>query len=457
MIHKMQLSSIAQSLDGKLHGNDASFERVCTDTRTLQKGDLYIALVGENFNGNHFVESAAANGACAAIVSELSEHSLPQLEVVDTTKALGGLAKLNRLASAARVAAITGSQGKTSVKEMLGKIMSCVDTTLVTQGNFNNHIGVPLTLMDLAQEHEFAVIELGASGPGEIAYTVDMVKPDVCVITNAAETHVEGFGSLQGVVETKGEIIDGVQEDGVVVLNASDANFAQWLARAGAKKVVTFAVQLNESTVQSDYLACDVSNLDGISNKFVLRTPIGEVDVQLALPGNHNVANAAAAAAVAIEMGASLSQVKEGLSKVNPVPGRLAKCKGIGGFTLIDDSYNASPSSFKAAIDVLAANDGKKVLIMGDMGELGEKTTGEHRAVGQYAAQAKINELWAVGKFSALAAKSFGVNGKHFESQDALVEFANDNLDQKTVALVKGSRSAAMDNIVKRLKSGELA
>lgn len=457
MISSMTLSSISGVLQGNLVGPDAGFDRVCTDTRTLQPNDLYVALVGKNFNGNKFVEQAAANGACAAIVSELSDCQIPQLRVADTTIALAEIAKLNRQLSSARVVAITGSQGKTSVKEMLGSIMRCVKPTSVTQGNLNNHIGVPLTLLRLERHHAYAVIELGASGPGEIAYTVRLVQPHVAVITNAAETHVEGFGSLQGVVETKGEIIDGLAEDGVLVLNASDSNFPQWRARAGKKRVVTFAVQLNDSTVNSDYMACNISTHDGVSSQFFLCTPKGEIAIDLDLLGTHNVANAVAAAAAAIELGAGLSDVQEGLSLVSAVPGRLARLKGLSGSSVIDDSYNASPSSFQAAINVLSHQVGRRILIMGDMGELGEKAEDEHRHVGEYASLSELDDLWAVGPMSRNAVLAFGAAARHFDSQDELVKHAKKELKEGVVVLIKGSRSAAMDEVVKKLSSGENA
>lgn len=438
-------------------GTDVHFSNVCTDTRALSPNDLYVALVGPNFNGNRFVAQAAANGACGAIVSESSEEGIPQLKVEDTTKALGDLAKINRGFSGARVAAITGSQGKTSVKEMLGSIMRCVSPVLVTQGNFNNHIGVPLTILRLKQEHDYAVIELGASAPGEIAYTVKIVEPHVAVITNAAETHVEGFGSLQGVVEAKGEIIDGLASDGVVVLNASDSNFSQWRARAGARKVVTFAVQLNESTVSSDYLGCNITNNDGTSSQFVLNSPKGEVAIKLNLLGTHNVANAVAASAAAMELGATLSQVQQGLAMVSPVSGRLAKLAGWARSVLIDDSYNASPASFTAAINVLAQQSEYRILIMGDMGELGHKAALEHARVGEFAARCGLDALWAVGAMSKSAVDSFGDGALHFDNREALIEHAKTELKEGVVALIKGSRSSAMDEVVRKLSSGENA
>lgn len=453
----MTLSSVSEALQGTLIGPDVQFSSVCTDTRALCPNDLFVALVGDNFNGNRFVQQAAANGACAAIVSEDSDSDISQLKVEDTTKALGNLAKLNRQHSNARVAAITGSQGKTGVKEMLGSIMNCAASVLVTKGNLNNHIGVPLTLLRLTEEHVYAVIELGASGAGEISYTVKMVEPHVAVITNAAETHVEGFGSLQGVVEAKGEIIDGVADDGVIVLNASDSNFSQWRARAGAKKVVTFAVQLNESTVTSDYLARDITINDGASSRFMLCTPAGDTAVKLNLLGTHNVANAVAASAAAIELGATLAQVKQGLEMVSPVSGRLAKVAGWSGSILIDDSYNASPSSFHAAINVLAQQNGRRILVMGDMGELGDKAEIEHQRVGELAVRCGLESIWTVGSKSQLAAAAFGDGAQHFETQEALVEYARKELKQGVVALIKGSRSSAMDIVVKQLSSGENA
>ena len=452
MIGNMTLSQISTVVAGQQLGADVRFAGVSTDTRTLQANDLYVALVGENFDGNDYVAQAFEKGACGAVVSRDTGIDRPQLRVKDTTIALGEIARLNRLASSARVVAITGSQGKTTVKEMIAAILRVENRVLVTKGNLNNHIGVPLTLLELDATHDCAVIELGASGLGEIAYTVRMALPHVAVLTNAAATHIEGFGDIDGVVRTKGEIIDGLQENGVAVLNAEDPHFSVWAERAGKKRMVSFAVD-----AAADYRVVDLQ-MDALgASHFILCSPIGEVKVTLALAGKHNVRNAVAAAAASIEAGASLVAVVQGLAQVRPVAGRLSQMPGIAGAIVIDDSYNASPSSFRAAIDVLASSAGNRVLIVGDMGELGMQSEQAHTELGLYAKQCGIDALWATGTYSALSAASFGERAHHFATQEALIRHAQENLGNGDVALVKGSRSAAMDRVVEQIKKGESA
>lgn len=449
MIRSMSLSQISSVLSGTHFGADVSFTAVSTDTRTLQENALYVALVGEHFDGNEFVENAFAKKACAAVVSVPVQSSAPILQVEDTTQALGQIARLNRDASNAQFIAITGSQGKTTVKEMCAAIMSESRKVLVTRGNFNNHIGVPLTLLDLDESHECAVIELGASGLGEIAYTVAMVIPDVAVLTNAAETHIEGFGDLAGVVRTKGEIIDGLTPSGTAILNADDPHFSIWAARAKNKKVKSFSVQ-NAADYTTTQL---VLNANG-SSEFALHTPQGVIAVTLGLAGRHNVQNALAAAAACIESGATLLDVQHGLAKVKAVPGRLQLLAGISGSVLIDDSYNASPASFHAAIDVLSQQAGRKILIVGDMGELGELGPQAHMEIGEYAKQCGIDALWATGQQAALSAEAFGASGQHFAKQIDLITNAKKELGEGDIALVKGSRSAAMERVVAQIKMG---
>ncbi len=452
MIGTMTLSQVNKVVDGQLLGADARFASVSTDTRTISAGDLYVALVGEHFDGNDFVENAFQKGACAALVSQNTGIEMPQLLVKDTTYALGEIGRLNRLASHARVVAITGSQGKTTVKEMIAAILSMEKRVLVTRGNLNNHIGVPLTLLQLDEGHECAVIELGASGLGEIAYTVRMAMPHVAVLTNAAATHIEGFGDLDGVVRTKGEIIDGLESTGVAVLNADDPNFSVWVARAGDKRIVSFG--LNSA---ADYCARDIQLETLGQSEFVLSCPEGEVAVKLALAGRHNIVNALAAAAASIQAGASLAAVAQGLAKMLPVAGRLNQLAGLAGAVVIDDSYNASPASFRAAIDVLAKSTGTKVLIVGDMGELGAQTVQAHTELGRYAKQQGIDTLWSTGHYSALSAESFGAPAQHFQTQEALIQHAKTQMQAGVAVLVKGSRSAGMDRVVEQLKKGECA
>lgn len=446
----MSLSQVSSVTNGVRQGDDVQFARVSTDTRTLQQGDLYVALRGENFDGNEFVTQAFERGACAAVVSSALDSEHPGVRVADTTVALGEIARLNRQASNARVIAITGSQGKTTVKEMIAAILGVGNRVLMTRGNLNNHIGVPLTLLALDASHECAVIELGASGLGEIAYTVRLVMPHIAVLTNAAATHIAGFGDLAGVVRTKGEIIDGLLEGGIAVLNADDEHFAQWQARAAGKRVLSFG--LGDT---ADYRASGIRLLESGRSLFTLHTPVGETQIQLALAGTHNVRNALAAAAAAMAAGADLAQVQEGLGQLAPVPGRLNWLLSAGGARLIDDSYNASPASFRAAIDVLAALPGRRLLIVGDMGEMGEQSESAHVELGAYAREKGLDALWATGTFSALSAGSFGAGGRHFATQETLIAEAKKTLSENDVVLVKGSRSAAMERVIAQLKNGD--
>lgn len=454
MIRAISLTEISSTLKGQMVGPDVRFSNVSTDTRSLNPGDLYIALVGETFDGNQFVEQAFEKGACGAVVSQLVDNQRPQLLVEDTTVALGEIALLNRQQSNARVVAITGSQGKTTVKEMVGAILGVSSKVLVTRSNFNNQVGVPLTLLRLEPSHERAVIELGASGLREIAYTVRLAMPHVAVLTNAAATHIEGFGDLQGVVRTKGEIIDGLEKDGVAVLNADDENIAVWRARANGRKVVTFTVRPEHCN--ATYSATNITTESTAGVRFLLIAPQGTLEIYLGLPGVHNVANAVAAAAASLEAGASLADVKTGLESMRSVPGRMNVLAGPAGSVLIDDSYNASPSSFRAAIDVLATCPGVRVLIVGDMGELGPDAENAHIELGLYAKDKRIDQIWSVGGLSELTSKSFGVEATHFSDRDALTRKARDELGVGYVVLVKGSRSAQMDKVVQQLTSGEL-
>lgn len=447
----MRLSSIADRLGGELHGEDLEFLAVSIDTRTLQPGDLYLAIQGDRFDGNDFVKDAGEQGACAAIVSRLAKTDIPQVVIGDTSAALGQIAMMNRLASDARLIAITGSQGKTTVKEMTGSILGRVGPTLVTRGNLNNAIGVPLTLLRLRDEHEFGVIEMGANHGGEIAYSVGLVKPDVALITNAARAHIEGFGSLQGVALAKGEIIDGLGPDGTMVLNGDDHFFESWKARAVGRKVVSFSTKND----RADYFADQVQRgQDGRLSFRLVADGINET-VTLALLGRHNISNALAAAALAIESGAGVSHVQEGLQCIEPVKGRLSPVDNVLGGTVIDDSYNASPDSFRAAIDVLAEFEGHRILLAGDMAELGSSTDSAHTELGAYAREAGIEELWTVGEYVRQSARAFGSGARHFGDRESAANHCLEAVKPGVTLLVKGSRSAGLDEVIATFASGQ--
>jgi len=448
----MRLSNIADRLGGELHGKDLEFSAVSIDTRTLRPGDLYLAIQGERFDGNNFVAEARECGACAAVVSRLTDTDIPQLLIDDTTLALGQIAMLNRLASKARLVAITGSQGKTTVKEMTGSILSKVGPTLVTRGNLNNAIGVPLTLLELTAEHEFGVIEMGANHAGEIAYSVVLVKPDVAALTNAARAHIEGFGSLQGVAEAKGEIIDGLGPEGTMVLNRDDQFFDSWKERAGDRKVTSFST----ANQHADFVAGDVHRAEDGRLSFRLVGKEMNEKVSLNLLGRHNVGNALAAAALATEAGAGSVHVREGLESVEPVKGRLSPVDNVLGVTLIDDSYNASPDSFRAAIDVLADFEGHRILLAGDMAELGGTARAEHVDLGNYARDAGIEELWTIGGDAHHSSNAFGTGAMHFSGKEEVVCRCRDMLKPGVTLLVKGSRSAGLDEIIQALATSQL-
>lgn len=449
----MTLAKLATQLGGELAGDDVEFSALHTDTRALLSGSVYLALKGERFDGNDFVEQAHRNGAIGAIVSRIAAIDLPQLRVADTHAALGSIAASNRARSKARVIALTGSQGKTTVKELIGAILSSQAPTLVTQANLNNTIGVPLTLLGLAGEHEFAVIEMGANGHGEIAFSVNVAQPDVALITNASDAHIEGFGSLAGIVKGKGEIIDGLKANGTMLLNADDANCQVWQRRAGSRRTVLFS-QVN-SQGNAQYFARDISIEADAQTSFLLVTPKGDTKVVMNLLGKHNVTNGIAAAAAAMEAGATLDKIAAGLRSVFPVRGRLLPLPGYKGSILIDDTYNASPKSFCAAIDVLMCHKGKKYLVAGDMRELGSESDTGHQQVGLYAANAGVDELLAVGESSKLTAAAFGKRARHFTNKNELVAACKQLASPDATFLIKGSRGAEMDTVVAAMSLSE--
>ncbi len=450
MIDQFSLEALAAELKAELIGNNVMFSQLSTDTRTLQAGAAYLALRGENFDGHEFAKAAEQAGAAAIIAERALDTSLPQLVVGDTHAALGSVARLNRQRSKAKVVALTGSQGKTTVKEMAASILASKATTLATESNLNNTIGVPLTLLRLEKKHHFAVIEMGANAAGEIAFSASVTCPDVALITSANAAHVEGFGSLDGIVEAKGEILDFLGEEGVAVLNADDPNVERWLDRASYCKRLTFSAN---GRSQANFRASGISLNDRGQASFILHSPQGDMAVELSLVGKHNVSNALAAAAVAMEAGAALEHVKRGLESVKPVPGRLISLAGLQGAIVIDDSYNASPASVLAAIDVLAQQTRHKILIVGDMKELGEEAEQSHAEIGEYAARLGIDDLFAVGDFAGTVVAAFGEKGLRFSNKDELIEHAREKMNANVVVLVKGSRGARMESVVSGLRA----
>jgi UDP-N-acetylmuramoyl-tripeptide--D-alanyl-D-alanine ligase len=455
MIGAYTLSALFPFMPAKLIGDDIEFASVSTDSRTMVPGNLFIAISGEHFDGNGFVAQAAEKQAVAAIVSKAQAVAIPQLVVADPVQALGWLGYSNRARSLATVLAITGSQGKTTVKELTGAILAQQFSTLVTRGNLNNSIGAPMMLLEITDEHERVVIELGANAQGEIAWGTRITDPHIVLLNNAAETHVEGFGGLQGVVKGKAEIIAAGASTHTVILNADESHLDVWRKHAATRRCVLFS---GTGQVAADYRALDVELMTD-SSRFELSTPHGSIACFLPLPGAHNVCNAVAAAALAMEAGATLMHVKQALLSVTAVDGRLKALPGLAGSQLIDDSYNASPSSFRAAIDVLCqiahSKAKKSVLIAGDMAELGDSAQTAHRDLGEYARARGVDQLWTVGGLSEECAKAFGNRATHFASKQELTRHARDTLSSDYVVLVKGSRSAGMEEIIIKIKMGE--
>ena len=451
MIGEYSLSDVAKECEGIVIGSDVKICRFSTDSRDMLEGDAFIALKGKNFDGNDLVAEAAKKGAVAAVVTRKIDTNLPMLHVDNGLNALAAVARITRARSSAQIIGITGSQGKTTVKEMTGSILSQAGSTLITPKNQNNTIGVPLTILSLTDQHEFAVIEMGADRHGEIKFSASSAKPNIALITNAKEAHVEGFGSLTGIVEAKGEIIDATDPTGILVLNSDDANVKTWITRAKSRVVKKFSGH----NASADYFASDVCIGSKGRAEFILNTPHGSQPIKLGLLGNHNILNAVASSAVAMEAGANLMHIKTGLESVRPVCGRLSLASGINQCKVLDDTYNASPSSFKAAIDVLKSFSGEKVLVAGDMRELGMKSEEFHRQIGEYAANSGIGRLYAIGEKSRHMVRAFGSCAKHFSSRTELINECRGIASPNLVFLIKGSRGSRMEAVMEKLRKAE--
>lgn len=441
----LSLSRIAELTGGRLLGEDVSVSSVCTDTRTLQPGDLFVALRGEHFDGNAFVAQAAAAGAVAALVNDPVD-GLPCVVVDNSYRALGIIARENRRHFAGQVLAITGSSGKTSTKEMLASILRQCGETFATRGNLNNEVGVPLSLLALTSQQQYAVIEMGAAKRGDIAYLCQFAEPTITLLTNAQAAHIEGFKSLQGVAQTKGEIFQALAGQGVAIINADDNFAALWREMAGSASQILFGFDPATAAVWPDALQLDWEG----GSRFELVTPAGRVAVTLSLPGRHMVVNALAAAAAALAAGASLEQIAAGLAQVRPSPGRLSR-RQMGAIEVIDDSYNANPGSVRAAIDVLGQCRGRRVLVLGGMAELGQEAERGHREVADYAASKGIDALFVCGHWAPMMAQRFGVNGRAFADRAMLAEALVQFLEGGDSVLIKGSRSAGMEQVVGHL------
>ncbi len=440
----MQLSAAARVLDARCEGDDVSFTGVSTDTRTLSAGNLFVALRGPHFDGHRYLQQAQARGAVAAAVSQLQTGGLPQLQVEDTRLALGSLAAHWRSRFDLPLVAVTGSNGKTTVKEMLAAILRRCGNTLVTQGNFNNDIGVPHTLFRLGPEHAYAVVELGANHPGEIAYLTGLAQPLVALINNAGPAHLEGFGSIEGVARAKGELFASAGPQTTCVINADDTYAPVWRSLAAPRPTVSFGLEM-----QADVSAQWRGDIDG--SDVQLRTPKGQAHTRLALPGRHNVMNALAAAGAACALDIDPAVIAAGLADVQPVKGRWQSLQGINGVRIIDDTYNANPASLDAGLALLAASDGERWLVLGGMGELGESGRHLHTDTGTAARRAGVTRLFTLGELAALAAQSFGPGASAYDSHEALVTDLRAALQPGVTLLVKGSRSMQMERVVRAL------
>ena len=457
----LSLEEIAQAVAGELVNTDNTLkvDSINTDSRSLVAGQLFIALKGPNFDAHRFIEQVVKQGCAAVIVDHLQAINIPQIVVKDTRLALGKLGAYIKEKISPKTVGITGSSGKTTVKEMTAAILSRLGNVLATQGNFNNDIGVPLTLLRLTDEHDFAVIEMGANHLGEIAYTTNLVKPDVAVINNIAPAHLEGFGDLCGVARAKGEIFEGLSKDGVALYNQDSRYADKWTWRLTDKNVRKFSC-FNKSDCYSEEVVLD----DNGCASFKLSTYKGSTYIELTIPGRHNVCNAVAAAAIALEFGASLDDIRLGLALMNPVKGRLNLFQLTDKLRLIDDTYNANVESVKAAIELLASYPGRQVLILGDMGELGSDARRYHQEVGEYAYQQGISDVYTLGVLSQSSTDAFVQQAKnqattvcaqHFSARENLIAHLMAQLEheeQHIAILVKGSRSAHMENVIEQIK-----
>jgi UDP-N-acetylmuramoyl-tripeptide--D-alanyl-D-alanine ligase len=441
-------AEIAEILDGELTGADVSISAVSTDSRAIANGDLFIALKGPNFDGSAFVADVKAKGAVAVVVEHPVAEDISQIIVRDTRLALGQLAAAVKARLAPTTIAVTGSAGKTTVKEMITAILARRGKVLSTQGNLNNDIGVPLTMLRLTAEHDYAVLELGANHQGEIAYTTALAKPDVAIITNVAASHLEGFGDLYGVARAKGEIFNSMSANGLAVIPADSEHGEQWLRRLDGQQVVHFSA-ISPTDYAAQGIVLDANGCAG----FELICPAGKQFIQLTIPGKHNVANALAAAAASIAVGASLIDVQLGLAQMQAVKGRTNVKMINPKIRLIDDTYNANVDSVKAAIDLLASYAGYQVLILGDMAELGADARLYHEEIGLYAKKSGINLLFTLGVLSQSASDLFNGQGAHFSSRQALLQRLMPIVSeqQAVTLLVKGSRSAKMELVVQDL------
>jgi len=438
------LSTIAKWTNGLLNGIDEIVKGVSVDTRTLKPDELFVALRGEHFDGHVFVERACELGAKACLLERPCATFIPHIIVSNTERALGDMARKFRATQQTTVIGITGSNGKTTVKNMLASILSMVASTHVNAGNFNNEIGLPLTLLSMPEGSRYAVLEMGAGKPGDIGYLTSIAQPSIGLVNNVAPAHLLGMGNLEGVAETKGAIYSTLPPHGVAIINADDAFAAYFTEISKGFRTITFGFN------PSAEVTATIQKL-GENSQFTLRSPAGEISISLPLMGRHNVQNALASSAAALALDIPLTAIKAGLEKVLATQGRLISHRTPNGWTIIDDAYNANPGSLTAAIHTLASiqtDMNQTWLVLGDMKELGNDAERFHYEVGCLAKQQGIGRLFTVGDLSYLASKAFGENAQHFAEQADLIKTLKSNLHKGVHCLIKGSRSSAMDKVV---------
>ncbi|MEH6609496.1 MAG: UDP-N-acetylmuramoyl-tripeptide--D-alanyl-D-alanine ligase [Halioglobus sp.] len=439
----LRMSELVSSLQARLVGPDQLFTGVTTDSRSVQPGEIFVALRGQNFDGHEYLSQVAKSGAAGAVVSKQQDSSLSMLQVADTQKALGLIAAYNRALFDGPLVAITGSSGKTSVKNLISAVLAQRGKTLATEGNFNNEVGVPLTLLRLTPEHQFAVVEMGAGAPGDIAWLSELGRPTIAVVLNVMPAHLEGFGSLDAIAQTKGAIYDGLDESSLAIINADQPWADQWRHRAHPASILDFGLE-QAAAISADKIIS--RGLEGVS--FTAITPVGDIEIALAVPGKHNVGNALAAIAAGLACELSLPEIKRGLESVRPVGGRLSTRFTTLGTTVIDDCYNANPGSVRAAIDLLASCPGRRTLMLGAMRELGPDSVELHRQMGEYAHARGVERLWGVGPELAPAVQAFGGESRFFADTAEANSALPGAFDDEDTVLIKGSRGAQMERVL---------
>ncbi|MCB2428138.1 UDP-N-acetylmuramoyl-tripeptide--D-alanyl-D-alanine ligase [Methylophaga pinxianii] len=448
MTWNIRLRDIAEQLNAELHGTDALMTGSKIDSRKIEQGDLFIALPGKNTDGHDYIEQARLAGACGALVNRHIPDELPQIVVADVVKAYGQIARFCREKSQARIVAVTGSNGKTTLKEMIASILGQCGRVLATAGNLNNELGVPLTLTRLNENYDFAVIEMGANHAGEIANLVAMAEPDVAVINNVGAAHLEGFGSLQGVAEAKGEIFSGLKAEGMGVINMDMPYLDTWKHILGARQYKSFGLQQ-----PADITALDLQ-LSVTGSHFMVRLDGVCHFISLPLPGIHNVSNALAAIAVCSALDIAPEPIVKGLAAIKSVPHRLQLRQAVNNSLVLDDTYNANPGSFSQALQTLMQFPGAHWLVLGDFGELGPESATIHQQLGRDARAAGVQKLFTVGQQSQLAAVAFGDNAKHFNDKSQLEAELKNTLNKDVACLIKGSRFMKLDLLADALSIG---